>query len=89
LSKLKSQNHDLLQKISEQIEAIDKRKALACIDKTCQQKVDSTSSSSEEAASSSSDPEEVIATIKRLSKIKKLSKILTKKSLLLLTKPKI
>jgi len=58
LPKRKGPNYDLLQKIFEQIEAIDKRKALACLDKTCQQKVDSTSppsSSEEEAASSSSD----------------------------------
>ena len=67
LPKPKSPNHDLLQRILEQIEAIDKRKALTHLDKTCQQKVDSTcsSSSEEEAASSSSDSEEVIATIQK------------------------
>jgi len=67
LPKPKSPNDDLLQKISEQIKDIDKRKALACLDKTCQQKVDSTSSSSEEkeVASSNSDSEEVIATIQK------------------------
>jgi len=86
----KSPNHDLLRKISEQIEAIDKRKALACIDKTCQEKVDSTcSSSEEEAASSSSDSEEVIATIQKTFKDKEPFQNIDKKSLLLLIKSKI
>ena len=67
LPKPKNPNHNLLQKIFEQIEAINKRKALVCLDKTCQQKVDNTSSSSEEeeATSSSSDSKEVIASIQK------------------------
>jgi len=48
LPKPKGPNYDLLQKIYEQIEAIDKKKALACIDKTYQQRVDSTCSAEEE-----------------------------------------
>jgi len=91
LPKPKSPNYDLLQKTSKQIEAIDKKKAFACIDKTCQQKVDNTSSSEEEeeAVTSSNNSDEVIATIQRLSNKKSLSKTPTKKSLLLLTKYKI
>ena len=70
LPKPKSPNYDLLQKTSKQIEAIDKKKAFACIDKTCQQKVDNTSSSEEEeeAVTSSSDSDEVIDTIQKIFK---------------------
>ena len=73
LPKPKSPNYDLLQTISEQIETIDKKKALACIDKTCQQKIDNTSSSSseEEVVSSNRHSDEVIATIQNTFKEEK------------------
>ena len=63
----KSPNSDLPQKISQQIKAINKKKALACIDKTCQQKVDNTylSKEEEEAITSSSDSDEVVAAIQK------------------------
>ena len=90
LSKPKRPNHNLLQRISEQIEAIDKRKALACLDKTCQQKVDSTSSSfeGEEATSTSNDSEEVIATIQKTFKEEEPIQNTDKKRLLALNKIK-
>ena len=63
----KSPNFDLLQNISAQIKAIGKKKSLACIDKTSQQKVDNTSPSEEEedAVTSRSDSNEVVATIQK------------------------
>jgi len=70
LPKPKSPNYDLLQKISEKIKTIDKKKALAYINKNFQQKVDSTPSSEEEeeAVTSSSDSDEVIDTIQKIFK---------------------
>ena len=61
----KSPNFDLVQNISEQMKAIGKKKSLACIDKTAQQKVDNTSPSEEEedAVTCSSDSNEVVAAI--------------------------